>query len=188
MLMHLALGLRVSEIMGLRWDEFDPDARTIAVSGKVVRAEGVGLLRNPTFDSSKGAAPLLALPQFVVDMLLARAQEERLNLCGAIFPSTVGTLRDPNGFARQWREVRDDLGAHLEKATGHSFRKTLGNLVADHTSDVRVVADVLGHSDMQTTMKHYLNRGEVHPEVARIMENAVRGKRKITKKSVRRRV
>ncbi len=188
LVLHLATGLRVSEILGLRWEEFDPEAKTIAVSGRVVWAKGEGLLRTPTFDSSKGTAPLLALPQFAVDMLLARAQEERLNHCGVIFPSSVGTLRDPSGFARQWREIRGELGEHLEKATGHSFRKTLGNLVTDHTANPQVAADVLGHSDKATTMKHYLSRGKAHPEVAAMVQNAVRGKPKPAKKSTRRRV
>jgi integrase len=188
MLLHLATGLRVSEVLGFLWEEFDPEAKTIAVSGRVVWAKGEGLLRTSTLDSSKGAAPLLALPQFAVDMLLARSQEERLNLCGAIFPSAAGTLRDPNGFARQWREVRGELGEHLEKATGHSFRKTMGDLVTDLTANPQVAADVLGHSDMQTTIKHYLSRGRAHPEVATMVDYAVRGRRKVTKRSAKRRV
>ncbi len=125
--------------------------------------------------------------QFAVDMLLARAQEERLNPCGLIFPSSVGTLRDPNGFARLWREARGELGEHLQNVTGHSFRKTLSDLVTDHTADLRIAADVLGHSDIQTTATHYVTRGKAHPEVATMVENAVRGKRK-AKKSTRRRV
>ena len=188
MLMHLATGLRVSEVLGFLWEEFDPQAGTIAVSGKVVWAKGQGLLRTPIVDSSKGAAPLLHLPQFAVDMLVARSQEERLNRCGAIFPSAVGTLRDPSGFARQWREVRGELGEHLEKVTGHSFRKTLGNLVTDHTADPRIVADVLGHSDMQTTLRHYLSRGKTHPEVAAMLDDAVRGQGTLTTPAASRRV
>ena len=183
---HLATGLRVSEVLGLLWEEFDPDAKTIAISGRVVWAKGEGLLRTPTFDSSKGTAPVLALAQFAVDMLLARAQEQRPNLYGVIFPSTVGKLRDPSGFGRQWREVRGDLGEHLSASTGHSFRKTLGDLVTDHTADPRVAADVLGHSDMATTMTHYLSRGKLHPEVAKMVNNAVRGKSTPAKKRVKR--
>ena len=74
------------------------------------------------------------------------------------------------------------------KVTGHSFRKTLGDPVTDHTADLRVAADVLGHSDIQTTIKHYISRGKAHPEVATMVDNAVRGKRKAAKKSTKRRV
>lgn len=174
-LMHLATGLRVSEVLGLLWSEFDPDTATIGVSGRVVREIGVGLLRTPTFDSSKGTAPQLALPQFAIDLLLARAKEERPNKLGLIFPSTVGTLRDPNTLASQWRKVRDNL-EHLDRTTGHSFRKTMSNLVTDHTADPRVAADVLGHADIATTMRHYLQRGKTHPEIAKMVDKVVRGK------------
>ena len=184
-LIHLGTGLRVSEVLGLMWEEFDPQAQTIAVSGRVVWAKGQGVLRTATFASSKGTAPLIALPPFAVAMLLTRAKEERLNHCGVIFPSSVGTLRDPSGFARQWRQVRGELGEHLSGVTGHSFRKTLGDLVTDHTEDPRVAADVMGHSDIHTTLMHYLSRGKAHPEVATMVENAVLGKRKPAETSAR---
>lgn len=181
--MHLATGLRVSEVLGLVWDELDADAKTIAVSGRVVWAQGKGLQRISTVDSSKGTAPVLALPQFAVDMLLVRSREDRPNQYGLIFPSAVGTLRDPTNFARQWRQAREELGEHLSGTTGHSFRKTLSNLVTTHTADPRIAADVLGHSDIQTTMKHYLSRGKVHPEVATMVDDAVLGKRTAARKS-----
>jgi hypothetical protein len=70
----------VSEVLGFLWEEFDPQAKTIVVSGRIVWAKGEGLLRTSTLDSSKGTAPMIALPQFAVDMLVSRAKEERLNL------------------------------------------------------------------------------------------------------------
>jgi integrase len=39
-----------------------------------------------------------------------------------IFPSTAGTLRDPNNFGRLWRTLRDELG--VPEVTMHSLRKT----------------------------------------------------------------
>ena len=77
------------------------------------------------------------------------------------------------------------MGEHLSGVTGHSFRKTLGDLVTDHTADPRVAADVMGHSDIHTTLMHYLSRGKAHPEVATMVENAVLGKRKPAEKSAR---
>lgn len=172
-LMHMATGLRVSEILGLLWAEFDPESKTIAVTGRVIRATGQGLLRTPTIDSSKGTAPRIALPPFAIEMLLARAEEPRPNTLGLIFPSSAGTLRDTNNFAKQWRGARANLGAALENSTGHSFRKTLGNLVTDHTADPRVAADVLGHRDTRTTLKHYLQRNRIHTDVADLVDKAV---------------
>lgn len=135
----------------------------------------------------QGTAPVIALPQFAVDMLERRAQEERLNPHGLIFPSSRGTYRDPSGFARQWRTARAELGEPLSAVTGHSFRKTIGDLVAEHTADIRKTADVLGHSDVATTQKHYLSRGKPHPEIATMVNNTVRGKLRSTKRPTARR-
>ena len=41
----LATGLRRSELLALRWSDFDADAGTVAVTGKLVRQRGVGLTR-----------------------------------------------------------------------------------------------------------------------------------------------
>jgi integrase len=95
-----------------------------------------------------------------------------------IFPSTLGGLRDPNNLAKQWRQVRGDLGETLEKVTGHSFRKTLASLVTTETSDPSVAADVLGHASTSTTLRHYISRHRSHPEVADLMQRAVTAKTK----------
>lgn len=47
-----ATGLRESEFVGLRWVDFDPDAGTLTVTGKLVRATGYGLTR---IDDTKSA-------------------------------------------------------------------------------------------------------------------------------------
>ncbi|ORV77667.1 hypothetical protein AWC10_16105 [Mycobacteroides immunogenum] len=175
-LMHIATGLRVSEILALRWKEFAPADKTIQVTGRVVRGTGIGLLRQPVNDESrKGVSPVIALPKFAVEMLVARAAEPRPGGMDLIFPSSIGTLRDTNNFAKQWRKARASLGETLEKTTGHSFRKTLGNLVTDERSDPRIAADVLGHTNVATTLKHYLQRNRVHHDAAALVEKAVRG-------------
>ena len=174
-LMHLATGLRVSEVLALLYAEFDPDAATIAVTGRVVRAKGKGLLRTPTEASKKGTAAVISLPAFAVDLLVARAAEPRPGGMDLIFPSAVGGLRDSSNFAKQWRLVRADLGETLEKVTGHSFRKTLASIVTADTADPTVAADLLGHSDSSTTLRHYVTRNRLHPEAAELVNRAVTG-------------
>lgn len=41
----IATGLRRSELLALRWTDFDADAGTLTVAGKLVRATGDGLYR-----------------------------------------------------------------------------------------------------------------------------------------------
>ncbi len=88
-----------------------------------------------------------------------------------IFPSTAGTWRDPSNFRRQWREVRDELGA--AGVTRHSFRKTVATLIDDYGMSAWIGADHLGHSKVSMTQDVYMSRGRVHPQVAELLERVV---------------
>ncbi|ORB60168.1 hypothetical protein BST43_03660 [Mycobacteroides saopaulense] len=58
--------------------------------------------------------------------------------------------------------------------TAHSFRKA-GATAKDNTGlPLRVIADSLGHPDMVTTQRHYLDRGKAHPEAAEVLDRALR--------------
>ncbi len=76
--LFIATGLRRSELLGLRWADFDADAGTIAVTGKALRVRGQGLAR---VDETKSAAGrrIIPLPRFAIDML---AQRRRLPYLG----------------------------------------------------------------------------------------------------------
>jgi integrase len=67
----IATGLRRSELPGLRWSDFDADAGTITVTGKVVRESGKGLVR---IDETKTAAGhrTIPLPAFAATTLTER--------------------------------------------------------------------------------------------------------------------
>ena len=67
----IATGLRRSELLALRWIDFDAEAGTVAVTGKVVRQRGVGLVR---VDETKTAAGRrsIPLPSFAVATLTKR--------------------------------------------------------------------------------------------------------------------
>ncbi len=108
--LFIATGGRISELLGGLWVDFDEEAATLAITGKLVRATGKGLLR---IDETKTAAGrrTLPLPSFAVAVLSARRGRSYLGEQTMIFPSTAGTWRDPDNFRARWREVRDELGA-----------------------------------------------------------------------------
>jgi integrase len=148
----IATGLRRSELLALRWSDFDAEAGTVTVTGKLVRVTGKGLAR---MDETKTAAGrTLPLPRFAVDMLRARRAVPYIGEQSVIFASTAGTLRDPNNFGKQWRTVRERLG--VPGVTTHSFRKTVATLIDDEGLSARIDADHLGHSKVS------MNTGPVH--------------------------
>jgi len=165
-----ATGLRRSELLALRWQDVDLDGRVLSINGSVVRLKGAGLVRQ---DTTKGGNDrTVALPRFAVDALRRRKEgDQRPNTAGVIFPSSAGTLRDPDNLGKQWREVRDALG--LPDVSSHSFRKTVATLIDDSGLSARIGADQLGHARPSMTQDVYMSRGRVHVEVADVLDKAV---------------
>lgn len=48
----------------------------------------------------------------------------------------------------------------LKKITPHKLRSTYGTLLYQESNDIYLVADVLGHKDVNTTRKHYAAQSE----------------------------
>jgi len=133
--------VRRSELLGLRWIDYDAKAGVLTVTGKVIRVPGQGLLRVDETKSTAGRRTI-PLPRFAIDMLEKRRQLPYVGQQPVIFPSTSGTLRDPNNFGKEWRTARQELG--VAEVTTHSFRKTVATLIDDEGLSARIGADHLG--------------------------------------------
>ena len=163
-------GFRRSELLALRWVDYDAKAGTLAVTGKLVRIAGEGLKR---YDSGKTASSrrTVALPEFARAALAARRGRAFWGEQKMLFPSAARTWRDPDNFDKQWRNVREDLG--VPEVTSHSFRKSLADLIDVGGLSARVGADQLGHAKVSMTQDKYMSRGRTHVEVAALLDRAI---------------
>ena len=59
----------------------------------------------------------------------------------------------------------------LKKITPHKLRSTFGTELYRETKDIYIVADVLGHKDVNTTKKHYAAMSE---DIRRNVANKVK--------------
>ena len=167
----IATGLRRSELLGLRWIDYDAKAGVLTVTGKVIRVPGQGLLRVDETKSTAGRRTI-PLPRFAIDMLEKRRQLPYVGQQPVIFPSTSGTLRDPHNFGKEWRTARQELG--VAEVTTHSFRKTVATLIDDEGLSARIGADHLGHTHVSMTQDRYMARGRIHTQVADLLDRTVR--------------
>ena len=169
--LFIATGLRISELLGLEWANFDAEAATLTITRKVIRAAGKrGVMR---IDETKTAAGkrTIPLPSFAVTVLTARRSLPYLGEQSMVFPSGAGTYRDPDNFRARWSEVRDSLG--VPNSTTHSFRKSIATLIDDEGLSARIGADHLGHTRISMTQDKYMARGRIHTAVVDMLDRTI---------------
>ncbi len=97
----ITMGLRRGELLGLRWEDVDIDARTLRVR-RCVQRVGVRLrLVEPKTHGSRRTAPIPALAVDAMERQRKRQADERNKAGdswqdnGLVFASTVGTPMEP---------------------------------------------------------------------------------------------
>lgn len=140
--LFLGTGIRVSELVGLNIDDID-----FAINGFLVTRKG-------------GNQAVLYYPDEVADVL-RRYLAERRQLSAlpghedALFLSLQNkriSVRAVKMMVKKYALPAAPLKKHLSP---HKLRSTFGTNLYHETGDIYLVADVLGHSDVNTTRKHY---------------------------------
>jgi len=164
----LATGVRIGEVLALRWADVDlaADHPTVTICGTIVFVKGKGFFRQEWTKSDAGYRTVV-LPRFAVGMLMARKITAADNPIDAIFASRRGTWLSPHNVRRQWRQARADTG--LEWVTPHTFRKTVATLI-DKEANTKSAAGQLGHATEQVTKKHYVEKPALAPDNSDILE------------------
>ncbi len=163
-------GLRLGEILALRWSDLDWDARTIQVRRTLGRTKKNGLAFGEP-KTPKGRRSV-TLPAFALDALRqhrARQIEERLKLGAAwedldlIFPNEVGKpIERQNLIRRSFKKLLQKAG--LPDVRFHDLRHTSASLLLRLGEHPKVVQERLGHSTISVTMDVY---SHVMPDLQR---------------------
>jgi len=134
-------GIRVSECVGLNVDDIDFDSYSIAITRK-------GGKQATIYFGDEVAEALL-------DYLAYRKEHPPLdNEDKALFLSSQRKridVRTVQNLVKKYSQV----SIKLKKITPHKLRSTFGTNLYLETGDIYLVADVLGHADVNTTRKHY---------------------------------
>ena len=138
----LGTGIRVSECVGLDLQDIDLKNNGITVTRKggnqmvVYFGEEVeNALKTYLYTTRKQTVPLSGHE----NALFLSTQRKRM-----------GVQAVENMVKKYAREVTPN-----KKITPHKLRSTYGTALYKETGDIYLVADVLGHKDVNTTKKHY---------------------------------
>ncbi len=135
-------GMRIGEILGLKWSDLDLEAGVLRVS----RTVSGNVVNPPKTASGRRTIRLTAL---AVGALRKREREGEW-----IFCSSVGTTIDVCNFHKNsWRPLLRRAG--LPRARVHDLRHTAATLMLSRGVPVKVVSEMLGHSDVSITLSIY---------------------------------
>ena len=153
LLLFLGTGIRVSECVGLNLSDIDLELKAFVVTRK------------------GGDQSILYFPDQVADALQEYLQERQqiVPLDGheeALFLSLQKrriTQRAVQNLVKKYAQIAAPL---KKRISPHKLRSTFGTNLYQETGDIYLVADVLGHSDVNTTRKHYAAMTDAHKREA----------------------
>lgn len=171
----LALGLRLGEALGLSWDDVDFTTGTLRVRRSLQRIDGKLTLKKPKTEKSRRA---LTMPQTLAAALRqhrVRQLEERLaagdswNDSGLVFVNGIGGPLEPSNVLKRFKGLLRAAG--LPEQRFHDLRHCAASLLIAQRVPVKVVADILGHSQLATTSDLYAHIfPAAHREAADLMD------------------
>lgn len=153
-------GLRVGELLGMRWQDLNLSAGQLSIQQTAQRQTGAGVVfRQPKTHRSRRA---ITLPAVVVDIMRqqrARQLEQRLQAGPAwkttdlVFTDALGRPLDENGLRRGFYRVL--AGASLPRIRIHDLRHTMATLMLSQGEHPKVVSERLGHATVGITLDLY---------------------------------
>lgn len=158
-------GLRRSEVLALRWDDFDPRGRTLRIDESLVAVNRGAVLGDAKNVRSRRLVPLSDEAVRTLKRRRIEQAEERL-LAGTawedndlVIATRHGRFVLPRSYDRSLAIIVDK--ANLPRLTSHGLRHTAATQMVNNAKDVgelRAIADILGHSPemLMTVYAHAL--------------------------------
>ena len=176
--------LRWSELVALRRDDLDLDARTVEVDEKLVEVRGEWVWGEP---KTAGSARTVHLPQLLVRPLAEHLlrfpplhDQEDYRLQGLMFYGEKGGPVRRHSFRRVWDRACRQTG--IEPIRLEWLRHTGASLAYAASHDLKAVAERLGHTSVRMVDSVYVRlyeetSREIADAIDALVERASRGRR-----------
>lgn len=139
--LFLGTGIRISELVGIDMDDINFSANEFSIIRKGGNQDILVFgdeARTALLDYMLQRETISALPGHENALFLS-LQKKRL------------TVRAVENLVKKYAQI----AVPLKKISPHKLRSTYGTMLYRETGDIYLVADVLGHKDVNTTRKHY---------------------------------
>ena len=160
----LGTGIRISECVGLNKKDVDLTVNAINVTRK-------GGAKSVLYFSDEVAGAIKEYLNWLDEQKEAKTPfSEKIKDNDALFLSLQGG-RISVRAVQMLVEKYSSIVSPLKKITPHKLRSTFGTTLYRETQDIYMVADILGHKDINTTKKHY---AAISDEIRRKAANVIK--------------
>ena len=151
------LGLRISEILGLTWNNIDFNDFTITIDKITVRDKGQVILKEPKTESSIRtiSAPkeiILILKQLKKDRLAAKLRGEKSHRELIFYDKNLNPIAQ-DVLSKQFRYFLQEN--NLKHIRFHDLRHSHVTMLIDAKVPIKVISERVGHSNVNTTLNIY---------------------------------
>lgn len=167
----LNTGMRLSEILGLRWSRFDEKKAKIKIDCQLtmIRAKGEKRTLAPTKNKKTRSFKVASSVVALVKLQKGKQAANKLK-AGENWKAEIDDLifTDPYGHTIPHASVEHEFAVICQAAgiTGHRFhdlRHTFATLALQHHADVKTLSEALGHYSVAFTLDVY---GHVSEEMS----------------------
>ena len=178
-------GLRRAEVMGLRWEAIDFEAKTLTIRHIVTstRIDGKKILVEADRAKTKSSLRTLPLVDPIAERLKAVKEQQEYNqkICGNcynqeylgyVFVDAMGNLIQPDSVTTGFPQLLKENG--LRRIRFHDLRHSCASLLLKEGVPMKQIQEWLGHRDISTTANIYAHLDSQSKNLsARTMDNTL---------------
>ena len=167
-LLMMFCGLRRGELMALSWNDIDFKKKTVTISKNAAKTAPNKFAIKYT--TKNGKTRVVPIPDLIVPELMDYYNRRTSNL---VTHKINGSLHSPSSWKRLWQSYVGNLNRMygiksirskydpkgsviaIDNINPHMLRHTYATMLYNAGVDVLTASKLLGHSDIQTTLKIY---------------------------------
>lgn len=155
-LLTLYTGLRLGELCALRLSDFDLSLGTVKITKTMQRVKNFdpkGTTKTKIIidtPKSRASVRVLPLPGFLLDIIKKRYCSA--SPCAYLLTGSISRFVEPRAVEYRFKQITDNC--NLKTVNFHALRHTFATRLAEHGTDIKTLAELMGHANSKMTYQY----------------------------------